>query len=44
MEIGRLGMWLAALFTIYTGYDYLRAGLRHVTTGAAADGEGADRS
>ncbi len=34
MEIGRLGMWLAALFTIYTGYDYLRVGLRHVTADA----------
>ena len=32
MEIGRTGIWIAAIFTIYTGYDYLRAGLRHVTT------------
>ena len=44
MEIGRTGMWLAALFTIYTGYDYLRAGLQHVTTGAASGGDRADRS
>ncbi|MDA1099173.1 MAG: CDP-diacylglycerol--glycerol-3-phosphate 3-phosphatidyltransferase [Proteobacteria bacterium] len=44
MEVGRLGMWLAALFTIYTGYDYLQAGLQHVTTGTARDGDGADRS
>jgi cardiolipin synthase len=31
MEIGRAGMWIAAVVTIYTGYDYLRAGLIHVT-------------
>lgn len=29
--IGELGLWLAAVVTIYTGYDYLRAGLRHMT-------------
>ncbi len=29
--IGETGLWVAALLTIYTGYDYLRAGLRHVT-------------
>lgn len=31
MTIGRASMWIAALFTIYTGYDYLKAGLHHVT-------------
>ena len=30
MEIGIAGLWIAALLTLYTGYDYLRAGLRHV--------------
>jgi cardiolipin synthase len=29
--IGEVGLWLAAVLTIYTGYDYLRAGLRHMT-------------
>jgi cardiolipin synthase len=29
-EIGTVGLWLAALLTLYTGYDYLRAGLRHM--------------
>ncbi len=29
-EIGVIGLWLAALITIITGYDYLRAGLRRV--------------
>jgi cardiolipin synthase len=25
-------LWIAALLTLYTGYDYLRAAFRHVTT------------
>lgn len=29
-EIGATGLWLAALLTIYTGYDYLRAGLAEI--------------
>jgi phosphatidylglycerophosphate synthase len=24
-------LWIAALLTLYTGYDYLRAAIRHVT-------------
>ena len=28
--IGELGLWLAALLTLVTGYDYLRAGMRHM--------------
>jgi cardiolipin synthase len=43
--IGIALLWLAAILTLYTGYDYLRAGLKHVTaednetsgTGAGAD-------
>lgn len=27
--IGETGLWLAALLTLYTGYDYLLAGMRH---------------
>lgn len=30
-EIGTALLWLAAVLTIYTGYDHLRAGLRHMT-------------
>ncbi len=30
IEIGLAGLWIAALLTLYTGYDYMRAGLRHV--------------
>lgn len=29
MEIGLTLLWLAAIFTLYTGYDYLRVGLKH---------------
>ena len=28
--IGETLLWLAALLTLVTGYDYLRAGLRHI--------------
>ena len=29
--VGLLLLWISALITLYTGYDYFRAGLRHVT-------------
>ena len=29
-EIGILLLWVAALLTMYTGYDYFRAGLKHI--------------
>lgn len=28
--IGIIGLWVAAALTLYSGYDYFRAGLRHV--------------
>ncbi len=28
--LGRVGLWVAAGLTLYTGYDYFRAGIRHV--------------
>lgn len=31
-DVGMWGLWIAAILTLYTGYDYLRAGLRHMTT------------
>ena len=31
LEIGIGGLWLAALLTLYTGYDYIRLSLRHMT-------------
>ena len=29
-EIGITLLWVAALITMYTGYDYFRAGLKHI--------------
>ncbi|MFL5260706.1 MAG: CDP-diacylglycerol--glycerol-3-phosphate 3-phosphatidyltransferase [Hyphomicrobiales bacterium] len=29
-EFGLAGLWVAAALTLYTGYDYLRAGIGHV--------------
>jgi len=31
LEIGEVGLWLAAGLTLITGYDYLRAGLAYMT-------------
>jgi CDP-diacylglycerol--glycerol-3-phosphate 3-phosphatidyltransferase/cardiolipin synthase len=30
IQIGVVLLWIAAILTIYTGWDYLRAGLRHM--------------
>ena len=30
-EVGFVCLWIAAILTLVTGYDYLRAGLRHMT-------------
>lgn len=30
LMIGTICLWVAALLTLYTGYDYFRAGLRHM--------------
>jgi cardiolipin synthase len=35
--IGEAGLWVAALLTIVTGYDYLHAGLQHMTGGRVAE-------
>ena len=46
-EIGTVCLWVAAALTLYTGYDYLRAGLAHIATGSeqdAAQGSPADRN
>ena len=29
--IGEAGLWGAAILTLFTGYDYLRTGLVHMT-------------
>ena len=28
--VGLLLLWISALITLYTGYDYFRAGIRHL--------------
>ena len=30
VQIGLVLLWIAAIITLYTGYDYLKAGLRHI--------------
>ncbi len=35
-EIGAYGLWLAAGLTLITGYDYLRAGMTHMSADADA--------
>ena len=40
-EIGIAGLWVAAVLTLYTGYDYLRAGLRHIDGAPRPDSSGA---
>jgi CDP-diacylglycerol--glycerol-3-phosphate 3-phosphatidyltransferase/cardiolipin synthase len=30
VTIGIVLLWIAALLTLYTGYDYFKAGFRHV--------------
>ena len=34
-EVGVAGLWLAAVLTVVTGFDYLVAGFRHVRSGAS---------
>ena len=29
-EIGLAGLWIAAVITLYTGYDYFRVGINHI--------------
>ena len=30
VDIGDICLWIAAMITLYTGYDYLRSGLKHM--------------
>ncbi len=41
--IGEALLWLAALLTLITGYDYLRAGLRHILHGDVGAGSSAGK-
>jgi cardiolipin synthase len=37
--IGETGLWVAAVLTLITGYDYLRAGLHHIERAAARESD-----
>lgn len=37
-EIGVVALWLAAVLTLYTGYDYLRGGIQHMADDEAGHG------
>ena len=39
LEVGSYGLWGAAVLTLITGYDYLRAGLRHLGASGGENGE-----
>jgi cardiolipin synthase (CMP-forming) len=39
VAIGEMLLWVAALLTLVTGYDYLRAGLSHIAAPRAAGGK-----
>jgi cardiolipin synthase (CMP-forming) len=41
-EIGIYGLWLAAVLTLVTGFDYLVAGLRHIKETDSAPGDPGD--
>lgn len=38
-EIGEVGLWIAALLTIITGYDYLQRGVQHMLADSPDDTE-----
>ncbi len=40
--IGSWALWIAAILTLITGYDYLRAGLRHMTENSEPTDRGAE--
>jgi cardiolipin synthase len=40
--IGEIGLWVAAVLTLYTGWDYLQTGLRHMAADHRTPPKGAD--
>ena len=36
-DVGSAALWAAALITLYTGYNYLSAGLRHMSAEDSLD-------
>lgn len=42
-ELGEIALWMAAFLTLITGWDYLRAGLKHLRAEPAGDGHQAKK-
>lgn len=40
--IGEIGLWVAAVLTLYTGWDYLQTGLRHMAADNRTPPKGAE--
>lgn len=40
--VGEIGLWVAAVLTLYTGWDYLQTGLRHMAADDRTPSRGAD--
>ena len=40
--LGEIGLWIAAVLTLYTGWDYLQTGLRHMAADNRTPSKGAD--
>lgn len=40
--VGEIGLWIAAVLTLYTGWDYLQTGLRHMAADSRTPSEGGE--
>lgn len=40
--LGEVGLWVAAVLTLYTGWDYLQTGLRHMAADDRSSAKGSD--
>jgi cardiolipin synthase len=40
--VGEIGLWIAAVLTLYTGWDYLQTGLRHMAADSRTPSRGGE--
>jgi cardiolipin synthase len=40
--VGEIGLWIAAVLTLYTGWDYLQTGLRHMAADSRTPSKGGE--
>jgi cardiolipin synthase len=40
--LGEIGLWIAAVLTLYTGWDYLQTGLRHMAADSRTPSKGGE--